>query len=163
MMDAPELVMTCITALQSGDIDMAASLLADDFVLRGWTEQTIDKSQFLAMQSSLLVAMPDFSYNLSDVHSEGRSVEALIQVSGTNLGNLDLTVLDIAPIQATGLAVELTQVPIRFVTENDTLKEMAMEMVAGGGLAGLLQQIGGELPVEPRLDGQEVLDRRYEP
>src|SRR5579872_6492305 len=162
-MEATELVMTCITALQSGDIDMAAQYLADDFVLRGWTEQTIDKSQFLAMQSNLLAAMPDFSYNLSDVYSAGQGVEALIQVRGTNLGDLDLTMLDIAPIQATGLAVELPQVPARFVTESDTVKEMAIETIAGGGLSGLLQQIGGELPVEPRLDGQEVLDRRYEP
>lgn len=153
-MEANELVMACITALQSGDMDMAASLLADDFVLRGWAEQPIDKGQFLAMQSNLLVAMPDFSYNLSDVHMEGQGIEALIQIRGTNLGNLDLTMLDIAPIQATGLAVELPQVPIRFVTENDTLKEMAMATVAGGGLSGLLQQIGGELPVASRLEEQ---------
>lgn len=159
-MEATELVMTCITALQSGDMSLAASLLADDFELHGWTAQTIDKGQFLAMQSNLLVAMPDFSYTLSDVHMEGQSVEALIQISGTNSGNLDLSVLDIAPIQATGLAVELPQVPVRFVSEGDTLKEMAMVTEAGGGLAGLLQQIGGELPVAPRLEGQ---DRSYEP
>lgn len=162
-MEATELVMTCITALQSGDMDMAASLIAEDFVLRGWTEQTIDKRQFLAMQSNLLAAMPDFSYNLSNVHMNGQGVEALIQISGTNSGNLDLTMLDIAPIQATGLAINLPQVPVRFVIENDTLKEMAMATVAGGGLSGLLQQIGGELPVAPRQDYQEVLDRRYEP
>ncbi len=153
-MEANELVMTCITALQSGDMGMAASLLADDFVLQGWAEQTIDKGQFLAMQSNLLVAMPDFSYNLSDVHMEGQSIEALIQISGTNSGNLDLSMLDIAPMQATGLAVNLPQLPVRFVIENDTLKEMVMATVAGGGLSGLLQQIGGELPVAPRLEEQ---------
>jgi hypothetical protein len=154
MMEANELVMTCITALQSGDMGMAASLLADDFVLRGWVKQQLDKGQFLALQSNLLVAMPDFSYNLSDVHMEGQSVQALIQISGTNLGNFDLTMLDIAPIQATGLAVELPQVPVTFLTENDTIKEMATPTVAGGGLSGLLQQIGGELPVAPRLEEQ---------
>lgn len=159
-MEATELVMTCITALQSGDMGMAASLLADDFVLQGWTEQTIDRGQFLAIQSNLLMAMPDFSYNLSGIHMEGQGVEALIQISGTNLGNLDLTMLDIAPIQATGLAINLSQVPVRFVAENDTLKEMAIVPVAGGGLPGLLQQIGGELPVAPRLEEQ---DRWYEP
>ena len=163
MMEATELVMTCITALQSGDMNLAAQNLADDFGLRGWTEQTLDKSQFLAMQSHLLVAMPDFSYNLSNVQMDGQHVEALIQISGTNLGALDLSMLDIAPIGATGLAVELPQIPVRFVTENDTLQEMEMEMVAGGGMAGLLQQIGGELPVVPRLDEQEVIDRRYQP
>ncbi|MHB8597289.1 MAG: hypothetical protein ACYDER_10820 [Ktedonobacteraceae bacterium] len=119
-----------------------------------WAEQPIDKGQFLALQSNLLVAMPDFSYNLSDVHTEGQGIEALIQIHGTNLGNLDLTMLDIAPVQATGLAVELSQIPVRFVTENDTLKEMAMATVAGGGLPGSLQQIGGELPVAPRLEEQ---------
>jgi hypothetical protein len=129
-------------------------------VLRGWTEQTIDKGQFLAMQSNLLVAMPDFSYNLSDVQMEGRSVKALIQINGTNSGDLDLSMLDIAPIQATGLAVELPQVQVTFLTENDTLKAMNMVTVAGGGLLGLLQQIGRELPVAPRL---EDLNRSYEP
>ncbi len=163
MMEATELVMTCITALQSGDIDMAARCLADDFVLRGWTEQALDKNQFLAMQSHLLVAMPDFSYNLSNVQAEGRGAEALIQISGTNLGELDLSMLDIAPLQATGLMVGLPQVAVRFAVGDNTLQEMVMERMAGGGLAGLLQQIGGELPVAPRLDGQEVVDRRYQP
>lgn len=98
------------------------------------------------------MAMPDFSYNLSAVHMEGQSVAALIQISGTHPGNLDLTMLDIAPLQATRLAVELPQVPVTFLARNDTLQEMAMAAVAGGRLSGLLQQIGGELPVVPRLE-----------
>jgi hypothetical protein len=56
------------------------------------------------------------------------------------------------PFPATGLAVDLPQVQTRFVLKDNKVSEMNVESVPGGGLAGLLQQIGTELPVAPRLD-----------
>ena len=151
-MSATEIVKTFITALQSGDMEVAANYMSDDFVVRGWTPYPLDKAKFLATQSALLDAMPDFSYNLSDVHKAGNEVEALIQVTGTQTGDLALPMHGMPPFPATGLAVDLPQVQTSFVLKDNKVSEMNVESVPGGGLAGLLQQVGTELPVAPRLD-----------
>ena len=153
-MSRTEIVKTFITALQSRDMEVAANDMSDDFVIRGWTPFPLNKVKFLAIQSALLDAMPDFSYNLSDVHKAGNEVEALIQVTGTQTNDLALPLHGMPPFPATGLAVSLPQVQTRFVLKDNKVSEMNVESVPGGGLAGLLQQVGTELPVAPRLDEQ---------
>src|SRR5436309_6871794 len=101
-MNAIDTVKTCITALQSGDIELAASILSDDFLLTGLTPNPMRKNELLALQGELLTAMPDFSYNLAGIHREERDVIALIQITGTHTRDLTLSVLGLPTIQATG-------------------------------------------------------------
>jgi len=143
--------MTFITALQSGDIELAANGMADDFMMSGFAPNPLDKNDFLVMQSNLLAAMPDFSYNLSDAQdAENDSVKALLQITGTQSNNLDLSSLGIQPVQATGLAVTLPQVRATYHVQNGLISSVQVESLPGSGLAGLLQQVGAELPLAPR-------------
>jgi hypothetical protein len=156
-MSTTELVKTFITAAQSGDMEMAANCLADNFVCRNWTPEPLDKKQFLAVQSALLVALPDFSYNLSDLRRErDNAVTAFIQVTGTHTNALDLPFPGFLPIESTGLAIALPQVHATFTFEGDKLREMNVESVPGGGIMGVLQQVGSEVPAWPRVN-----DRGY--
>ena len=81
-----------------------------------------------------------------------RQLKVLIQVTGTQTGDLALPMHGMPPFPATGLAVDLPQVQTRFVLKDNKVSEMNIKSVPGGGLAGLLQQIGTELPVAQRLD-----------
>lgn len=146
-----ETVMTFVTALQSGDIGLAANSMTDGFTMSGFAPNSLDKNEFLVMQSKLLAAMPDFSYNLSDIQdAENESVQALIQITGTQLNGLDLSPLGIQPVQATGLAVTLPQVHVTYRVENGLVTSVQVESLPGSGIAGLLQQVGAELPLAPR-------------
>ena len=154
-MNATEIVKTFVTALQSGDMETATAHMSDDFICSGWTPQPLDKEQFLAMQSALLNAMPDYSYNLSEVskvQNEKHVVEAFIQITGTHTNELTLPMLGMPPIPATGLAVTLPQVKTKYLIEDSKVAQMSIGTVPGGGLAGLLQQVGSELTVRPRED-----------
>ena len=152
-MSAIETVKTLITALQSGDMETAANVMADDFLLRGWDTQPLDKGQFLTMQSRLLAAIPDYTYNLSDVQEgeQGNEVTAFISITGTHTQTLDLPLQDFVPIAPTGIAFVLPQVRTHYKLANNKVREMTIEEVPGGGLRGLLQQVGGEVPVYPGL------------
>ncbi len=152
-MSSVEIVETFITALQAGDLETAAGCAADAFIERGFTPRTLDRQTFLALQSELNAAMPDFSYNLSSPRElRAGVVEGQISVSGTQTGDLSLPMFQVETIPATGLAVRLPQVRVEFRLSGEKIVEMRSEAPAGGGLAGLLQQIGGELPLLPRLD-----------
>ncbi|MBV9711378.1 MAG: ester cyclase [Ktedonobacteraceae bacterium] len=149
-MSAIDTVKTFVTALQSGDMQLAADVMAEDFKLSGLTPQELDEREFLVLQSRLLAAMPDFSYNLADVRKEGNEVRATIRVTGTQTGDLSLPMLGLEPIQATGLAVDLAQMETSYHVVDGKVASMHAVPVAGGGLPGLVQQVGTELPLMER-------------
>ncbi|HEV2654816.1 MAG TPA: ester cyclase [Ktedonobacteraceae bacterium] len=150
-MEATEVVKTFITALQSGDMELAAHTMTDDFKTSGLLPgRELNARELLALQSELLVAMPDFSYNLTEVQEEGDEVRALVQITGTQTGDLSLTLLGLRTIPATGLAVDLAQLPTRYRVADDKVTEMHVDSQPGAGLTGLLQQAGAEIPLLTR-------------
>lgn len=155
-MNPTEIVKTFITALQWGDMEVATERMADDFVMSGWVPQPLDRGEFLAMQAELKDAMPDYSFHLSDVQERENGVEALIQITGTQMRDLTLPMFGVPLIRYTGIDVSLPQVRATFLLAGYKIKEMRLESVPGGGLAGLLQQIGTELPVLPRLGDEDI-------
>jgi hypothetical protein len=155
-MSSTETVKTFITALQSGDFELAANCVADDFVLSGWSPQPLDKGEVLAMQSELRDAMPDYSFHLSDLQEHDNQVEALIQISGTHRYDLALPMFGLPLIPYSGVAIDLPQVHTYFSLAGNKITEMHIEEMPGGGLTGLLQQVGTELPILPRLGNQDI-------
>jgi SnoaL-like domain len=150
MMNSREIVKTLITALQSGDFSEATHHVASDFQLVGWMPQALNQEQFLALQAELDAAMPDFSYNLSDLHGHGDVVEGLIQVTGTHTRTFALPQLGIPPMRETGQEVVLPQVPVQFLLTDGTITHMRVQPVPGGGMEGLLQQMQ-DVSIAPRI------------
>jgi hypothetical protein len=146
-----ETVNALVTALQSGDLELAATLLSEDCVVSGFTPEPLNRDEFLALQSQLLAAMPDFSYNLSQIGAEGKNAHALITITGTNTNNLELPEFGLQSIPATGLQIVLPQISSSWRVRHEAVVKIDMEGVPGGGLTGLLQQIGAELPISPRV------------
>ena len=151
-MSAIDTVNTFMTALQSGDIELAAGTMSDDFMMSGFAPKGLNKNQFLSTYSNLLASMPDLSFNMSDEQSEAESmVQVEIEITGTHLNQLELPVLGVQPIEPTGLDVTLAQTKTTYaVNSDDKVSRMEMQPVVGGGLEGLLQQVGAELPLAPR-------------
>ncbi len=151
-----ELVKSFITALQSGDFDLAATLMSDDFIAGGFTPDPLDKGEFLAMQSELHDAMPDYDFHFSDIQEHDNGTEALIQITGTHNRDLELAMFGLPLIPATGLAIDLPQVHTQYRVSDGKIAEIRFESVPGSGLPGLLQQIGTELPILPRLGTEDI-------
>ncbi|HKV57492.1 MAG TPA: nuclear transport factor 2 family protein [Ktedonobacteraceae bacterium] len=151
-----DVVKTFITALQSGDMEEAANRMSDDFVEKGWTPQPLDGQQFLALLSALRNAMPDFSFNLSDVRERGNEVEALIAVSGNHTRDLALPEYGLPLIPYSGVAIYLTQTYSEYRVKDNKVAEMLVETMPGGGLAGLLQQVDTDLPILPRVGHEDI-------
>ena len=150
-MNKTEIVKKFITALQSGDMALAADCITDDFVFSGWTPRPLDKREFLALQNELRTALRGYSFNLSDLNERDDGVEAFIQITGTHARDLALPTFGLPLVPATGIEVFMPQERVDFTFEGDKIKQMNVESVPGGGLMGLIQQVGSELPVSPRL------------
>ncbi len=67
---------------------------------------------------------------------------AAVQITGTHTRDLVLPVPGMPPIPATGKRVSLPEEHITFTFKGDTLASLTSDNVPGGGIPGLLAQIG---------------------
>lgn len=93
-------------------------------------------------------AIPDFSFNTSDAVEEGDKVTLTIRVTGTHTGVLDLgrIGLPVLPIQPTGRAISHPVEHPVVTFRKGKVSALDLPQVPGGGLPGLLEEIGVELP-----------------
>lgn len=138
-------------ALAKGDHANAGQYLTDDFTVTGPTPDPIGKLEFLGLHTILAQAFPDFSFNVSQVAQQGDKVEATIRITGTQTGILDVSKigLPIPAIQPTGEKIALpTEHPVLTIREGK-FSSLNLPQVPGGGLHGILQQLGQQMPAHP--------------
>jgi predicted ester cyclase len=133
-------------ALDARDFNKAASYLADDFVFAGPVPQPISKQAFIAVQSAFENAFQGWSFNSHDEVEQGEKVVAAVQITGTHTRDLVLPMPGMPRIPATGKRVSLPVEHITFTFKGDKIASLTSDNVPGGGVAGVLAQIGVPLP-----------------
>jgi predicted ester cyclase len=132
--------------LESRDVKGLQVLLADDFRAKGGTLE-LAKQQALGYLQIFFTAFPDHSFGFSDFDEEGDLVYCTGQETGTHKGVLDLNPLGMpVSLPPTGKSFKLPKSVFTFRAANDKLIYFSEEAVEGGGLAGILAQLGVKLP-----------------
>ena len=149
-MNAEEITRAIYAAIESGDMDAVGSHLSDDFLFSGPVPEPIGFEPWSGMQKLMLAALPDWSFNLSDVRVTGSVAHATHQITGTHTGNLDLSALGLPVVPATGKAVKLPVEQADLTFEGSKVTRLHIEVPADGGVAAILQQLGVEMPPPSR-------------
>jgi predicted ester cyclase len=143
---AVETVKGFVAALEARDWHRVARHVTGDFVFSG-PPQPLRNDGFLALMRALGTALPDWSFNLHDVqHDPGGTVSAKMQITGTHTGPLALPMFGLPEIPASGKRVSLPEDRVEFVPAADNIAAIAIIPAPGGGIAGLLEQLGARLP-----------------
>ena len=97
------------------------------------------------MVGALNTAFPDLKFDVRDVKVNGNEATVKAQVSGTNTGAVNLPMPGMPSIPATGKKVS---VPDAFVVtvDGDKVSAMRVDSPAGGGVPGMLAQLGVKMP-----------------
>jgi predicted ester cyclase len=143
-MSKTETVKAFSSAIEWKDFEKAASYLSDDFAMSGPTPQPVGKNEFIVLQSAFIRAFPDWSFNVHEMQEQGEKVTAAVQITGTHTE--DLVLSGMPPIPATGKKVSLPEEHLEFTFKGDQIASLASDNVPGGGVPGVLQQIGVQLP-----------------
>lgn len=133
-------------ALETRDFNKAASYLTDDFVFAGPVPQPIGKEEFLAVQSAFEDAFQDWSFNSHDEVEQGDAVTVAVQITGTHTHDLVLPIPGMPSIPATGKKVSLPVEHVTYAFKGDKIASLTSDNVPGGGVPGILAQIGVPLP-----------------
>ena len=145
-MDAEKLVRDTLAAMEAGDVAKAGGNMTDDFVFSGPVPQPIGKAEFLGLQGGLVKAIPDWKFNASNFKVQGNTVSGTVQITGTHTATLDTHIPGMPPVPATGKRIALPQEPFTITLRGDKVASFEAAQVAGGGVPGLLAQIGVALP-----------------
>lgn len=145
-MDNIEIAKKLSEAFEARDLASLQALLADDFAAKGPTVE-LTKAQTLGYLKVLFTAFPDHRFGLTDFRQDGEDVQCTSHESGTHTGMLDLSPFGIpVSLPATGKGFRLPSSTLTVRVANEKIIYFGEESVPGGGLAGILEQLGVKLP-----------------
>jgi hypothetical protein len=137
-----DIVRAFMTALETNDQDEAANYLSDDFIFSGWTPQTLNKKDFLIIIGGIKSGIPGLIFNLHNVDEQGNTITGTMQIAGYQTASFVLPPFGLPPIPQTASSVSLPAEDVTFLFGNDQITRMIVQPTAGGGINGLLRQLG---------------------
>jgi predicted ester cyclase len=145
-MNAIDVVKAGLAASEAGQTGKFADSLTDDMVFAGPVPQPVGKREFVGLMSALVAAMPDWKFNGKDFKQNGDKVTAVFQITGTQTGELNLPMPGFQKLPATGKHVALPKEGITITIKNGKIAQLESEVVPGGGVNGVLSQLGVPMP-----------------
>lgn len=145
-MNKRETVQALMDAVQKGDLEVAESMLADDFQFSGPVPEPINKEAWIEMSSSLRNAFPDLDYHFKVIGTEGDVVKTTSQLSGTHTGLLDLTNMQMGVIPATNKTFVAMREKTKITLKESKISTWAVEPTQGAGVMEILKQLDVETP-----------------
>jgi hypothetical protein len=145
-MSNTDLVKSVLAAFESGDTKKAESLLSDDMVFAGPVPKPVSKGEFLGLQGALVAAIPDWKFNAGDYKEQGDKVLVKVHISGTHTKPLTLPPMGIQSLPPTSKHVQLPYENLTVTIKNGKATRIDGEHVEGGGVPGLLAQLGVKVP-----------------
>jgi len=145
-MNAVDIVKTGLAAVEANDFNKLDSMLTDDMVFAGPVPEPVGKREFIGLQSMLVAAMPDWKFNPADFKENGNTVTVMLQVSGTQTNELSLPMPGMPKIPASNKHVSLPKEPSTFTVKDGKISRLDIAPTPGGGLMGILSQLGVPMP-----------------
>ena len=146
IMNSQETVQALMDSVQRGDFDRAKTLLSDDFQFRGMIPRAINGKIWLRMSASLKMAFSGLNYHFKMDGADGNVVNTTSQMSGNNRGAVDLTGLHMGVISATHKNFSTSRENNKITVKDEKVSSWVVEPTEGGGLMGILGQLGVKLP-----------------
>jgi predicted ester cyclase len=121
-----------------------AAHFADDF--QGTDSvggQPTDKATWVGMGEMLKATAPDIAHPISEIKLDGDDVLLTSTFTGTFTNDLDLSMMGLGVIPATGKALQFAPSTTRVLFEGDKIKEArSLDTGPDAGIAGFLKAFG---------------------
>ncbi len=152
MTDAKGIVYDFMQTLEAHEFTRGADYLADSMIFTGFTPAPLTKKHFINVMSGLAEGFPNLMYNFhateeSAETTEGTLVSGTVQMIGSQINSFKLPALGIGPIPQMGVSISLPQEYWEFRVKNNLIAGIWVERKPGGGIEGLLNQLGIHDPI----------------
>ncbi len=136
-----------ISALEANEQETAADFLTDDFMATGWTPQPLGKSAFMGVIAGLKSGIPGLMFNMHNISEDDTVINATFQIAGYQTDSFSLPPLSLPPIPQMARSISMPAEDVSFTLLNGKIKLMNVKSTRGGGISGLLHQLGFDAPI----------------
>ena len=144
-MKASEVVKDFLTAIEKNDFKKAESLTSNDFSVEGVGPTNLNSSEFLGVHRALNTGLPDFSFNHKIISETTDQVNVSVRLTGTHKRDMNAPIPGLGTIKATNKQVRMPEENVRITVKNNKIAKVHVQEAPGGGLPGLLKQIGVDI------------------
>ncbi|MCX6150403.1 MAG: ester cyclase [Ignavibacteriales bacterium] len=144
-MKPSEIVNEFMTAIEKNDFKKAESLVSNDMVVEGITPTPLNSTEFLGTHRALNSGLPDFRFNHKIIKETPDNVDITVRLTGTHSKDMMPPIPGLGTIRATNKQVKMPEEKIGIKVKNNKITKVNLQSVPGGGLPGLLKQIGVDI------------------
>ncbi len=146
-MNVTDIAQRLLQKLEASDFSDAEGYLAYDFILVGFAPNPIGKKSFMDMMQAILTGIPDLSFNPGDFVPMNGEATATLHITGAHTKDMPPLFPGMPEIKATGRRIRLPEETATFSVRGNRITQLEIETTSEGGLQGLLEQLGVEIPV----------------
>jgi hypothetical protein len=147
-MENDKIVEEYFNAIERSDFAKAESYCTKDLKVTGVSPEPLSLTQFLGVHKAFNKGMPDFRFNYKIGSVSQNIVETKVKLSGTHTKEIPSPIPGVNNIPPTNKSVRMPEEKVRFTFKDNKISGIVLEKVAGGGLPGVLKQLGVEVPME---------------
>lgn len=137
-----------LIAIEQRNFTKAEELLSGSFRVTGVGPDTLDGSDFMSIHRALGSGIPDFRFNYEFLKEKAGIVTVKFHITGSHTKSMPAPYAGLRTIAPTNKPINMPDETVVFNIRDNKIQRMQVEHVEGGGLPGLLKQIGVELRVE---------------
>jgi hypothetical protein len=149
IMNPREIVQALLDSVQRGDFEKARFLVSKDCQFSGSVPEPIKREVWMGINKNLKRACPnlDYHFHVDRVDGlDGGVVKISAELKGTHSGVLDLSALRLGVTPATDKSFAMPREHGKVTIKGDKVASWVVEPIAGGGLMGILDQLGIAVP-----------------
>jgi len=149
IMNPREIVQALLDSVQRGDFQKARFLVSKDCQFSGSVPELLKREAWMGMNKNLKKACPNLDYHFHVDRVDGLNghlVKIWAEVKGTHSGVLDLSPLGLGVTPATNKSFATPREHGQVTIKGDKVASWVVDQIEGGGLMGILNQLGIPVP-----------------
>ena len=148
-MNPREIVQALLDSVQRGDFQKANFLVSKDCQFSGPVPELLKREAWMGMNKNLKKACPNLDYHFHVDRVDGLNghlVKISAELKGTHSGVLDLSPVGLGVSPATDKSFATPREHVKVVIKDSKVASWVAEPIEGGGLMGILGQLGLTVP-----------------
>ena len=148
-MNPREIVQALLDSVQRGDFQKAKFLVSNDCQFSGPVPEIIRREAWMGMNKNLKKACPNLDYHFHVQRVDGLNghlVKISAELKGTQSCVLDLSPVGLGVSPATDKSFAAPREHVMVTIRDSKVASWVVEPIEGGGLMGILTQLGLTMP-----------------
>ena len=148
-MNPREIVQALLDSVQRGDFQKAKFLVSNDCQFSGPVPEIIKREAWMGINKNLKKACPNLDYHFHVDRVDGLNghlVKISAELKGTHSGVLDLSLVGLGVTPATNKSFATPREHVKVIIKDSKVASWVVEPIEGGGLMGILGQLGLTVP-----------------